>query len=452
MLLEHSMEFNRKIYKELKEWQTKAKRKPLLLMGARQIGKTTILKSFGANEYQDYVYLNLERQKELHEFFEGSKDPKAILDNLSLIHGADISETNSLVIIDEIQDCRDALIALKYFAEEMPEIHIIAAGSLLGLTLGNTKSFPVGKVEFLDMSPLSFSEFLEGSDPVLYKSYLHYLEVEKIEALPLAIYNPINEAFKEYLLIGGMPEVAAYYLEERDMERAQIIQDEILRAYQLDFVKHADKTTATKIQQVWDSLPSQLAKENKKFIYKLIRSGARAKEYEEALQWLVQAGLINKVSKISKPGVPLKAYEDVSSFKLYVFETGLLMRLANLDPRTFIQGDLFFTEFRGSLAENYVAQCLSIAKKRAPNYWASDYKAEVDFVQHFSGVNVPIEVKSGSIGKAKSLKSYKEKFDPKLRVRISNLNFNLRDDLLNIPLCYSEYADQFIEKAVGQLS
>jgi len=350
------MEFKRDIYKDLQDWKTRPKRKPLLLMGARQIGKTTTLKAFGEHEFEDFLYLNFEKQQDIHAFFTGNKDPKEILENLSLIHGKKIKEQYTLVIFDEIQECRDALISLKYFAEENPAIHILGAGSLLGLSIGNDRSFPVGKVEFLNMFPLSFSEYLRNVDYKLYSIYCHFLEKGTFEPIPEAFYNALKNEHKEYLLFGTMPEVASEYIQNRNVEKAQKLQDYILQAYVLDFVKNAPKSTSTKIQQVWNSLPSQLAKENRKFIYKLVKSGARAREYEEAIQWLIQAGLVYKVSNVSSPAIPLKAYEDVTSYKLYSFDTGILIRMAGLEPKTFLQSENFFSQFKGALAENYVTQ------------------------------------------------------------------------------------------------
>jgi hypothetical protein len=442
------MEFKREVYTDLLNWKLKQKRKPLLLMGARQIGKTTVLKSFGENEYEDFVYLNLERQTDVHEFFMGNKDPQSIMDNLSLLHGREIKSNTTLLVLDEIQECRDALIALKYFEEELPEIHIIGAGSLLGLSIGNDRSFPVGKVEFLDMYPMSFSEYLEQADVKLYKTFHHYLNANSLNPIPNAFFDPLQNIFKEFVLFGGMPEVASLYLENRNTEEAQKIQEQILRAYELDFVKHADKTTSTKIQQIWNSIPSQLAKENKKFIYKVVRSGARAREYEEAIQWLVQAGLVYKIPRVQKAGTPLKAYEDVTAFKIYVFETGLLMRLSGLDPKTFITGDKFFKEFKGSIAENYVCQSLTKILGKPPNYWTSEGKAEIDYLIEYNGNCIPIEVKAGTETKAKSLATFKDIYHPIIRVRISNLNLKKTDDLLNIPLFFAEYSDVMIKKAL----
>ena len=440
------MEFNRNIHSELTKWKYRRGRKPVLIMGARQIGKTTILKSFGKKEFEHVVYLNLEKQLDVHIFFEGNKDPEKIIENLGLLVGQKIVPGQSLLIIDEIQECRDAVISLKYFAEELADLHVVGVGSLLGLSIGNDRSFPVGKVEFINMYPLTFEEYIQTADETLYNVYWSFLDKETIEPLPSVFLNKLKELHKEYLLFGGMPEVASTYLVDRNVEDAQTIQDQILRAYELDFVKHAEKSTSTKIQQVWNSLPSQLAKENKKFIYKLVKSGARAREYEEAIIWLDQAGLINRAINIEKPNIPLKAYEDISSYKLFTFETGLLMRLAGLDPKVFVYGDLFFKEFKGSLVENYVAQCLKMRVNKNLYYWTSAGKAELDFLVEYQNKVVPIEVKSGSQTKAKSLAVYKQKYNPQLRIRISNLNLNLTDDLLNVPLFYADKLDVLVSK------
>lgn len=443
------MEFKRSIYNELKAWQTRSKKKPLLLTGARQIGKTTVLKMFGQHEYEDFVYLNLEKQQDIHSFFTGNKSPDKILENIRLLHGHQIKEHKTLIILDEIQECKDALITLKYFAEEKPNIDIIGAGSLLGLTIGNDRSFPVGKVEFLDMYPLSFEEYLQAADTTLYKTYLHYLEGE-IGSLQEAFFNPLKVLHKEYVLFGGMPEVASEYIQNRNISDAQKIQDQILQAYSLDFVKHAGATTSTKIQQVWNSLPSQLAKENRKFVFKLVKSGARAREYEEAIQWLIQAGLIYKASNVTTPSIPLKAYADISAYKLYVFETGLLIRLAGLDPRIFVHGDSFFKEFKGALAENQVAQSLKSTITKDLFYWTSNGKAEVDFIVEQKNNCIPIEVKSGDSTKAKSLKVYKEKYSPKLSIRLSNLNLLPNEGFLNIPLFYADKIHLLINKTLNK--
>ncbi len=442
------MLFEREIYQKLKNWKTKKQRKPLLLMGARQIGKTTLLKAFGKQEFTDYAYFNLEENTDIHSFFEREKDPNKIIRQLNLLSGTKIEAGTSLLILDEIQECRDALIALKYFQEKLPQQAIVAAGSLLGLSLGQDRSFPVGKVEFIDLYPLSFSEYLHALDKQKHAVYHHFLESEKVEQIPQAFFQSLATAFKEYLLAGGMPEVAAQFIQGGNFGQAQTLQDQLLRAYQLDFVKHAENTTATKIQHIWNALPSQLAKENKKFLYKVVKKGARAREYEAAIQWLKEAGLVYKIPRIETARLPLKAYEDLSSFKLYVFEIGLLMRLANLHSSTFIEGSHFFTEFKGALAENFVAQSLHKQLGSSVYYWTSNGKAELDFIINYKGEIIPIEVKSGINTKAKSLAIYTERYQPKLRVRISNLNLSLQDGLLNIPLFYAESLDTFIDKAL----
>lgn len=427
-------------------WKTKKGRKPLLLMGARQIGKTTILKEFGTQEYEDILYINLEREVDTHSFFQGNKDPATILNGLSLYFGRDILPGKTLMILDEIQECRPALTSLKYFDEENPEIHIIGAGSLLGLTVANDQSFPVGKVEFMDMYPMSFGEYLMTVNPKLYNAYDYYLHLEKLEQIPPAFFNPLHNVFKEYLLYGGMPEVAVSFVENRNLTKVQEIQDRLLRAYEMDFIKHADKTTSAKIKQTWNVIPAQLGAENKKFIYSVIRKGARAAEFERAIRWLCEAGLTYQINRIKKVGIPIKAYEDFASFKLYVFETGLLIRLANLDPKVFVLGDKLFTEFKGSLAENYVCSALTQETNSQPFYWTSERTAEIDFMIQHSHSIIPIEVKSGNSTKAKSLSVYKELHKPELRVRISNLNLSLTDDLLNIPLFYADKTSYLISK------
>lgn len=431
------MVFQREIYNNFKAWAKKPNKKPLLVMGARQIGKTTAIKTFGEKEFEHLVYINFEKEVDVKDFFTSSKDPIKIIHNLSLYSGTPIIAGKTLLILDEIQECKDALISLKYFQEESPEIHIIGAGSLLGLTIGNDRSFPVGKVEFLDMYPMSFSEYLGTVAPDLFEVYHSFAEKDKLEPIPKAFFTELSREFKEYTLFGGMPEVASTFIKTRSVKEAQKIQDAILRGYHLDFVKHASKTTSTKIQYVWNSIPSQLAKENKKFLYKTLRSGARAREYEEAIQWLVESGLVYKVFRVEKPGIPLKGYEDLSSFKLYLFETGLLIRLANLDPSTFIDGKAFFTEFKGSIAENTVAQNLKKSFGTPPFYWTSEGKAEVDFLAEVHGNCIPIEVKSGEQTKAKSLAVFTQKYSPQLRMRISPFNISSTNDFLNLPLFFS---------------
>ncbi len=439
------MKFKREHLESLKSWKSGTKHKPVLLMGARQIGKTTLLKEFGQSAFDNLVYVNFEKDQTIHQFFEGNKNPKDILDNLSIHYGQPIEVGATLLILDEIQDCRDALIALKYFEEDLPGLHIACAGSLLGLSIGNDRSFPVGKVTFIDLQPLSYSEYLEQAHPDLYQAYWHHLD-KPVSPIPDAFFHPLTMMWKEYVLFGGMPEVAVTYNKSKNIAEALEVQEQILRAYQLDFVKHAEKTTSTRIQHIWNSLPSQLAKENNKFLYKVIKSGARAREYESALQWLVESGLVIKTSKIEEARIPLKAYEDLTSFKIYAFETGLLIRHSGLNPGTYLQGDKLFTEYKGSLAENYVASVLNKLYRDGPYYWTSHGKAEVDFVIEPNGQCIPIEVKSGTRTKAKSLSVFKERYQPPIRIRISNRNLKLTDDILNIPLFYADHIDHFLSK------
>ncbi len=441
------MQYNRDIILELKQWKDKKEKKPLIILGARQIGKTTVIKDFGEEHFSNYAYFNFERRLDAHQIFEETKDPIRIIENLSLLSGQDIKANESLLILDEIQVCREAITALKYFEEEYKALHIIAAGSLLGLTLGNNSSFPVGKVEFLEMNPLSFTEYLNGIDSKNAKAYHHFINAP-IGKIPDAFFNPIMEHFNNYLISGGMPEVAKTIAETKSIEKAQVIQDQILTSYQLDFAKYASNTMSARIKYIWDSLPSQLAKENKKFLYRVIKKGARAREYEEALTWLEQARLVHKVHQISKPSLPLSAYKDIGAFKIYTLDVGLLIRMAELNPKSLLVGSDLFLEFKGSLAENYVAQSLHMHLKNSIYYWTSSGIAELDFIIS-DGENVfPIEVKSGNSTKAKSLKVYDEKYNPKLKIRISNKNLDLKDRLLNLPIFYTDYISHFAEKCM----
>lgn len=427
------MHIKRLILEELKLWSVSETRKPLILKGARQVGKTTVLKQFGNQNFQDIAYFNFERQADLCQFFMGSKEPYKIIDNLSLVVGREIKPQQTLIIFDEIQECRDALISLKYFTEEAPEFSIIAAGSLLGLTLGHDRSFPVGKVEFKTLYPLTFQEFLCAIDQSIYEAYINF-SIGEIVPLPEIFFTPLVEYFKQFLICGGMPEAAEYFIRTKDIQGCQDIQYNILRAYELDFAKHATGPVSNKIRHVWDSLPSQLAKENKKFLYQAVKSGARAREYETALTWLDQAGLISKVHKVSKPHVPLLSYADISNFKLYMLDVGLLSSLANLDPKAYTDSYTLFTEFKGAFIENYIAQALHRQLNYAPQFWTSEGRAEIDFIIQRNDVIVPVEVKSDRSLKSKSLHVFNERYRPKLRVRCSRFNLKKDGNLLNIPL------------------
>ncbi len=421
----------RTITADLRSWKGQPKRKPLMLMGARQVGKTYALKKFGEEEYTNTVYLNFEKNQRLSQLFEASLDPQVILKALSIEMNADITAGKTLLIFDEVQECPNALNSLKYFCEMTPEQHIVAAGSLLGVKLAHIKGFPVGKVQFLTLYPLSFLEFLTALKEVRLKEFVD--QQKTIEPLPPNLHEKLLMHFKEYLFVGGMPEAVAEYIESQNVVKVREIQTAILSAYSLDFAKHAPKAHIMKINQVWDSVPSQLAKENKKFIYSAIREGARAKEFEVALQWLVEAGLIYKVPLITTPKIPLSAYADINAFKIYLVDVGLLGAMSHLSAKTLLHENELFQEFRGAITENYVAQEL-VHSQYPVFYWASEGKAEVDFVVEHDDCIYPLEVKSGNSSKKKSLVVYGEMYHPKMLIRCSPMNLRKDGDVLNCPL------------------
>ena len=327
------------IIEKLKEWKDSKYRKPLILKGARQVGKTYILKQFGEENYEGVAYFNFDHDEDLYNLFENTKDPKRILEQLAFIYGKAIMPEKTLIIFDEIQECPNALNSLKYFYEEANEYHIACAGSLLGIRLSHT-SFPVGKVEFMNMYPMTFSEFLLADNA---KNLVDYMQsLEKAELIPDIFFNQLEEKLKAYFIIGGMPEAVSAWVNEKNMELVNTIQENILLSYESDFSKHTQDSEANKISLIWNSIPSQLAKENKKFLYQTIKEGARAREYEGALNWLNDANLIYKIYNVTKTDFPLKAYTDLSSFKIYMNDVGLLRKMAGLDSRIVIEGDRLF--------------------------------------------------------------------------------------------------------------
>ena len=345
------------ILKKLIEWKNSKYRKPLILKGARQIGKTYILKQFGAENYEGVAYFNFDHDEDLYNLFSKTKDPKRILEQLAFIYGKAILPEKTLIIFDEIQECPNALNSLKYFQEEANEYHIVCAGSLLGIRLSHT-SFPVGKVEFLNMYPMTFSEFLIADNC---ENLVEYMKsIKDIQSIPDIFFNQLEEKLKAYFIIGGMPEAVKAWVNEKDIELVNKIQENILKAYESDFSKHTQNSEANKISLIWNSIPSQLAKENKKFLYQTVKEGARAREYESALNWLNDANLIYKIYNVSKTDFPLKAYNDLSAFKIYMNDIGLLRRMSNLDSRIVIEGDRLFEEFKGAFTENYVLNMLCI--------------------------------------------------------------------------------------------
>lgn len=441
----------RLIWKDLLRWKNSKHRKPLILKGVRQVGKTWILKEFGRKHYENIAYFNFDEHKEYKQFFEITKDVERVLQNLILASGKQIHPEKTLIIFDEVQDCPKVINSMKYFCENAPQYHIACAGSLLGIALSKPSSFPVGKVDFLQINPMTFTEFLiaNGDD-----NLVRYLEsVDTLEPIPNAFFNPLYEKLKMYYVTGGMPEPVLMWTEDRDVEAMQMALSNIIGAYERDFAKHPEVREFRKISMIWKSIPSQLARENKKFIYKVVKDGARAREYEDALQWLVDANLVSKVYRSTAPGLPISAYDDLSAFKIYLVDVGLLRRLAQLAPTAFGEGNRLFTEFKGSLSENYVLEALRNQFEVMPRYWSQTSPPyEVDFLLQREDDIFPVEVKSEANTESRSLKKYKERFpnETKLRVRFSLDNLRLDDDMLNIPLFMADYTDRLIGLALRQ--
>lgn len=420
----------RHIFDKLQAWKTKPDRKPLILMGARQVGKTYILKKFAESSYENSVYLNFEDQVFLKNLFASGLEPEKILRAIALETQQKIIPGKTLIFFDEVQECPDALISLKYFQEKANEYHICAAGSLLGVKLANTQGFPVGKVDFLTLYPMSFFEFLEALNELELKDYLVHLNV--VEPLAEIIHEKLIHYLKYYLYIGGMPEAVEQWCKTQDFSKVREVQQAILKAYILDFSKHAPPEIIMKIHQVWQIIPSQLAKENKKFIYSVIRKNARAKEFEMAIQWLIEAGLIHKVTQISTPNMPLSAYAHFDFFKTYLLDVGLLGAMAQLSPKILIEGNQYFVEFKGSYIENFIVQ--ELVQNNELYYWTSEGQAEIDFVIAFENHAYPLEIKSGVSNKKKSLLVYDEKYKPSLLIRSSAMNLKKDGKVLNCPL------------------
>lgn len=438
----------RKIMKKLCLWKNQSKRKPLILMGARQVGKTFVLKKFGENEYTNTVYINFEDSPHLCKLFDASLSPNVILKSLSIEFNIEIVAGKTLIIFDEVQECPNALNSLKYFCEDAPDQHIVAAGSLLGVKLVHVKGFPVGKVQFLTLYPLCFLEFLEAMNEIRLAEYVE--ELQKIEPIPPNLHEKLLSLFKEYLFVGGMPEAVAEYVDTKQLIKVREIQEAILNAYSLDFAKHAPEDQIMKINQVWGAIPNQLAKENKKFVYSAVREGARAKEFEIALQWLMEAGLIYKITQITTPKTPLSAYADLNIFKIYLVDVGLLGAMSRLTPKTILHGNDLFQEFKGSITENYMAQEL-IHSQYPLYYWTSGGEAELDFVIEHEEFIYPLEVKSGQSTKKKSLQIYGEKYHPKVLIRASPKNLALDGHIFNCPLYLIEKLRFFLTDPIQHI-
>ena len=429
----------RYVLQDLLKWKNSPYRKPLILKGVRQVGKTWVLKEFGRRYYENTAYFNFDENEEYKQFFETTKDTDRILQNLMLASGQKILPEKTLIIFDEVQDCPKVINSMKYFCENAPQYHIACAGSLLGIALAKPASFPVGKVNFLQVDPMTFSEFLLANGDENLAAYLD--SVDTLTPLPDAFFNPLYEKLKMYYVTGGMPESVLMWTQARDVDAMQTALSDIIAAYERDFAKHPQTGEFPKISMIWKSIPSQLARENKKFIYKVVKEGARAREYEDALQWLVDARLVHKIYRSSAPGLPIAAYDDV----------GLLRRLAQLAPTAFGEGNRLFTEFKGALTENFVLQSLIPQFEVTPRYWTqTNPPYEVDFLIQRGNDIFPVEVKSAANTTGRSLKKFKELFADKvkLRIRFSLDNLKLDGDVLNIPLFMADQANSLIGLAL----
>lgn len=406
----------RKIISDLKKWKNKKERLPLILKGARQVGKTWILQEFGKECFEDVLYINFENESNVSDLFEGSIEPKRIIEYLSAIHHKKVQPQKTLIIFDEIQELPRALTSLKYFAEQAPEYAICCAGSLLGVFLHEKVSFPVGKVDFLELQPLDFEEFLIANKE---QDLINLIQNSNMDKLPNVITDKLEDYLKKYFVIGGMPRAVRTWIDEESFEEVEKIQRGILEAYVRDFSKHTDNNTATKIEYVWKSIPSQLAKENRKFVYGVVKDGARAREYENAINWLRDTGLVRIVNRVKCGNKqPLKAYEDLKSFKMYLLDIGLLRVLCELDYETIINKDAIYNEFNGLLTEQFVLQELkNINRINTIYYWANEYTSEVDFVFSYKNLIIPVEAKAGINVKSQSLKIFMNEYDTKLAIR-----------------------------------
>lgn len=417
--------------KSLKKWKMSDGRKPLILEGARQVGKTWLMKEFGRLYYQDVVYINFDGNRRMKELFSADLDVVRILRGLELFAGKKIISGTTLLIFDEIQEVPRALGSLKYFYENAPQYHIVCAGSLLGIALHEGTSFPVGKVDFLKLHPFSFEEFLLATDRGGYAEALNAGDFDAVTVFR----DVYTDALKEYYFVGGMPEAVAQFCADRDFQAVRTIQRRILDAYEQDFSKHAPVDIVPKIRMVWNSIPSQLARENRKFLYGLVREGGRAKEFETAIMWLSDCGLVSRVFRVTEPHLPLRAYEDLRAFKLFLHDVGLLSCMVGLQARTILDGNDLFVEFKGALTEQYVLQQLKTLDDLTVCYYANDRSsAEIDFLLDDGLHVIPLEVKAETNLRAKSLRVYREKYSPQISARTSMANYKREDWLVNIPL------------------
>lgn len=426
---------------KLQEWKISKYRKPMIIEGARQVGKTWLMREFGRTAYQDVVYINFDSNSQMAELFENDLSVERIVLGLELYAGKKIDAQNTLIIFDEVQEVPRALSSLKYFYEDAPQYHIVCAGSLLGIALHGGTSFPVGKVDFLKLYPLSFREFLTACG----KERFVKLMDDGDYAMMTSFRQTYIDLLKQYYFVGGMPEVVLHFADNKDFNEVREVQSRILAAYEQDFSKHAPNEIVPRIRMVWNSIPSQLTKENKKFVYGMIREGARAKDYEAAIMWLCDCGLVHKVSRINMPHLPLKAYEDTKAFKLFLVDVGLLGCMTGLHQQTLLNGNNFFVEFKGALTEQYVFQQLTTIPRLGIYYYTNDRgSCEVDFVIDDGKEVTPIEVKAEINLRAKSLRTYCEKYKPNRAIRTSMTDYKEEDTLTNLPL----YAIEEVEKSV----
>ena len=423
----------RKIIHDLKRWKYSPHRKPLILQGARQTGKTWIMKEFGKTEYKNTAYLFCQENPALESLFNAPFNKERLLTGFQMLCGFKIEPENTLIIFDEIQEIPTALTALKFLYEQAPEYHIICAGSLLGIAFHKDISFPVGKVNFLNLYPLSFSEFLTALGKEQQAALINNTE-QDCELLKV-FSEEFKELLKYYFFIGGMPEVVSTWIETKDFNEVRRVQKELLMTYENDISKHTASEMANRIKQVWASVPSQLAKENKKFLYSVVKESARAREYENAINWLKNAGLLVTIHRINKPGIPLKAYEDLEAFKIFILDIGLLCSMTDLSAKVLLEGNRLFTEFKGSLTEQFVCQQLISELEIRPYYWsAKDGTAEVDFIFQADALVIPIEVKAEINLRAKSFKLYRDTYNPEIAFRFSLTDFVDHGILKDVPL------------------
>ena len=437
------MNIGREILDDLNRWKNSRYRKPLVLQGARQVGKSFILKQFGEQYFENYCYVNFDFEREHKTEFSISKDPARIVSYLTAVKGIDIKPEKTLIIFDEIQECNDALNSLKYFRELMPEQAVVCAGSLLGVALKREgASFPVGNVDFLTLYPVSFKEFL-----ILYNERLsyfleNYVAARTVEKVPEIFHTQLIEAYKVYLCCGGMPETIVRYLENRNWDEVDTVNNQILTAYTLDFAKHIDSKDIPRLQRLWQNIQDNLAKEDRKFKYSLIEKNARGRDYENSVEWLVLSGLANRIFEVSTLRLPLSSCKNSNAFKLYLADSGLLRTKFRLAPATILQGDKLFTEFKGVLTENYILQSLVRQFGIDIFYWTSGNQAEIEFVFQLSEKIIPVEAKSALSIKSKSLSEYRKKYLPELSLRFSLKNVERNDDLLNLPLYLADYTEK----------